>query len=128
MITRRDYLKHSALLGAVSALPACAHSVVAENSLITRTIPRTGEKLPVVGLGTSATFRAIAMSDDTQPLSDVMQTLVQRGGTVLDTAPSYANAEEISGRVGSEADIDPFLIGKGGGGLNARRCQFTIDI
>lgn len=105
MITRRDYLKHSALLGAIAALPACAHSLATENSLITRAIPKTGEQLPIVGLGTSATFRKIAMSDDTQPLSDVIQTLVQRGGTVLDTAPAYNNAEEISGQLARKANL-----------------------
>lgn len=109
MITRRDYLKNSALIGAIAALPACAHSLAADSSLITRAIPKSGEKLPIVGLGTSATFRKIAMSDDTQPLSDVMQTLVQRGGTVLDTAPSYANAEEISGQLAREANLTKSL-------------------
>ncbi|MDH3533431.1 MAG: aldo/keto reductase [Gammaproteobacteria bacterium] len=105
MLTRRDCLKNAALIGAAAALPACALRAVESGKLITRAIPKSGEELPIVGLGTSATFRRVAMSDDTSQLRAVIATLVQNGGTVLDTAPSYNNAEEISGQLAREAKL-----------------------
>ena len=105
MLTRRDSLKNAALIGAAAALPACALRAVESGKLITRAIPKTGEELPIVGLGTSATFRRVAMSDDTSPLREVLETLVQNGGTVLDTAPSYNNAEEVCGQLAREAGL-----------------------
>jgi len=105
MLTRRDCLKNSALIGAMTALPASLLHAFETGNIITRPVPRTGEKLPIVGLGTSATFRTVAMSDDTSPLRDVIETLVQNGGTVLDTAPLYLNAEEVCGRLAREAGL-----------------------
>ena len=48
MLTRRDYLKYSALLGAACALPSGFLQAFESKNLITRAIPKTGEKLPRV--------------------------------------------------------------------------------
>ncbi len=105
MLTRRQYLKNTALLGAACALPAGLVRAVERGELITRPIPATGEELPIVGLGTSATFRRLAGGDDTTALKDVIAALVENGGTVLDTAPSYGAAEEVSGRLAAELGV-----------------------
>ena len=99
MLTRRDYLKNSALIGAACALPAGFSSAFDSGNLITRAIPKTGEELPVVGLGSSATFRQVAQSEDVSALAEVLRTLVHNGGTVFDTAPSYGASEEVAGRI-----------------------------
>lgn len=99
MLTRREYLKNTALIGAACALPAGLTRAFESGNLITRPIPRTGEELPIVGLGSSATFRRIAQSDDVTALADVMRALVENGGTVFDTAPSYGASEEVSGQI-----------------------------
>ncbi len=57
MLTRRDYLKYSALLGAAYALPGSLLQAFESKNLIARAIPKTGEKLPIVGLGSSAQRR-----------------------------------------------------------------------
>lgn len=103
MLTRRDYLKNSALLGAACALPGGLLQAIENNNLITRAIPKTGEKLPIVGLGSSATFRQVAQSEDVSALADVMQTLLDNGGSVFDTAPSYGASEEVSGQIARDA-------------------------
>lgn len=103
MLTRRDYLKTSVLLGAACSLPSGLLQAFERNKLITRTIPKTGEKLPIVGLGSSATFRQVAQSDDISALADVMQTLLENGGTVFDTAPSYGASEEVAGEIAHDA-------------------------
>ncbi len=105
MLTRRHCLKNAALIGAMSALPANLLHAFETGDVITRSIPKTGEKLPIVGLGTSATFRRVAMSGDTSPLQGVIETLLANGGTVIDTAPSYANAEEVCGQLARKAGL-----------------------
>jgi len=99
MLTRREYLKSAALAGAACVLPPSLLRAFEKSTLITRAIPKTGERLPIVGLGTSATFRSVASSDDMTALRGVMETLVQHGGTVLDTAPSYGASEEVCGEI-----------------------------
>ena len=105
MLTRRDYIKYSALLGAACALPGSLLQAFDSKSLITRAIPKTGEKLPIVGLGSSATFRKVAQSEDFSALKGVMQTLLDNGGTVFDTAPSYGASEKVAGQIAHDAGI-----------------------
>jgi aryl-alcohol dehydrogenase-like predicted oxidoreductase len=99
MLTRRDYLKNSALVAAAAMLPGGLAHAFECGDLITRAIPKTGERLPIVGLGSSATFRQVAQSDDVTALTDVIRALLDNGGTVLDTAPSYGASEEVCGEI-----------------------------
>lgn len=103
MLSRREYLKRTALLGAACSLPGGLLRAFESQSLITRAIPSTGEELPIVGLGSSATFRQVAQSDDRSALASVMQTLLDNGGTVFDTAPSYGASEEVAGQIARAA-------------------------
>jgi aryl-alcohol dehydrogenase-like predicted oxidoreductase len=73
-----------------------------QGDLITRAIPATGEKLPIVGLGSSATFRTVAGSADVSALRDVLQVMFDNGGTVFDTAPAYGASEEVAGKIVQE--------------------------
>jgi aryl-alcohol dehydrogenase-like predicted oxidoreductase len=99
MLSRRDYLKYSALAGAACAFPASLLQALEAGDIIKRAIPKTGEELPIVGLGSSATFRTVAQSDDVTALQGVLQTLVENGGTVFDTAPGYGASEEVAGQI-----------------------------
>jgi aryl-alcohol dehydrogenase-like predicted oxidoreductase len=74
----------------------------AQQRLMTRRVPSSGEALPVIGLGSSATFSQVARSEDVAALREVMRTLVENGGTVFDTAPSYGASEEVAGRIAAE--------------------------
>lgn len=105
MLTRRDYLKNTALLAAASTLPSGLLRAFESDNLITRAIPKTGEKLPIVGLGSSATFSSVARSEDVSALSGVFQALTENGGTVFDTAPSYGASEEVAGQIARELKI-----------------------
>jgi aryl-alcohol dehydrogenase-like predicted oxidoreductase len=99
VISRRDYLKFLAAAGAASAIPAQLLRAAQHDGLITRAVPKTGEELPIVGLGSSASFRRIAASDDVSSLRGVIKTLLDNGGTVFDTAPSYGASERIAGEI-----------------------------
>ena len=105
MINRREWLGLS--LGAGAALALDPQLLWAREQLITRAIPSTGEKLPLVGLGSSATFGQVARGDDTTALREVLRTMVEKGGTVFDTAPSYGGgaSEEVAGRLAKELGI-----------------------
>ena len=99
MITRRDWLGRA--LGAAGAL-ALAPSLSraqgpAATPLIRRAIPSTGELLPVIGLGSSATFAQVARNEDHEALRAVLSKMFELGGTVFDTAPSYGASEEVAG-------------------------------
>ena len=99
MLTRRDYLKYSAMAGAACAVPTSLLQALESGDIIKRAIPGTGEELPIVGLGSSATFRTVAQSEDVTALQGVLQTLIDNGGTVFDTAPSYGASEEVAGQI-----------------------------
>lgn len=101
MLSRRKYLGNSMLAGlALSLPPGLARAF--EGDIITRAIPSTGERLPIIGLGSSATFRSVAQSGDVSSLKDVLATLFDNGGTVFDTAPAYGSSEQVAGRLVQE--------------------------
>lgn len=135
MITRREYLKYSALAGVASAWPVSLLQAFEASDLITRSIPKTGEKLPIVGLGSSATFRTVAQSDDYTALKEVFETLVENRGSVFDTAPSYGESEEVAGQIVQELAIadDVFWATKvnvaprNGGNANANEARAQIE-
>ena len=106
MITRRDYLKLSALAGVVLAInPKLLLADDSPRQLITRVIPGTTEELPVVGLGSSASFSRMAGEGNVDRLREVLQTLVDQGGRVFDTAPSYGAAEQVAGNIARDTGL-----------------------
>jgi aryl-alcohol dehydrogenase-like predicted oxidoreductase len=104
MTTRRDWLKGSALAGFASLIPSALLNAQESGELITRAIPATGEKLPIVGLGSAATFSSAARSDDVTALREVLRVLFGNSGSVFDTAPAYGASEEVAGRLVQELD------------------------
>ncbi|WP_018231256.1 aldo/keto reductase [Thioalkalivibrio thiocyanodenitrificans] len=100
MTTRRQVLKLTLAAGAALGLPAgLLQAGSARGNLITRVIPSTGERVPVVGLGSSATFAQVARSEDVSALREVMSAMLEHGGAIFDTAPSYGASEEVAGDI-----------------------------
>ncbi len=66
-----------------------------ELPLVTKAIPRTGERIPPVGLGTNR--YSVSAPADIENLCNVLETLTDRGGRVVDTARGYGRAEEVIG-------------------------------
>jgi aryl-alcohol dehydrogenase-like predicted oxidoreductase len=91
-------------LGGAAAL-LVGGPALAQTRLLTRAIPKTGEQLPVIGLGSSATFSQVARSEDVTALREVLTTLTSMGGSVFDTAPSYGASEEVAGRIAGETGL-----------------------
>ena len=65
--------------------------------MLTRPIPRTGEPLPIVGVGTWQTFDVAPAGPDLAPRKEVLRTLFEAGGKVIDSSPMYGRAEEVVG-------------------------------
>jgi len=108
MISRREWLQRT--MGAGGLLALDPQAVLANPAgLITRAIPGTNEQLPVVGLGSSATFAQVARSDDVDALRAVLKQMADLGGKVFDTAPSYGASEEVAGRMAQELGIEKNL-------------------
>jgi aryl-alcohol dehydrogenase-like predicted oxidoreductase len=103
MPTRRDCLKLTLGAGLSLALPSSLLAATRQ-PLLTRAIPSSGEAVPVIGLGSSATFSRAA-GDDAASLSDVLRTLIAEGGKVFDTAPSYGESEAVAGRTVQDLGI-----------------------
>ena len=103
MLTRRDYLALTAQAGAALTLPRALFAQAGE--LLTRAIPKTGEPLPIVGLGSSATFSEIAGAADVEAIKAVFAAMLEQGGTVFDTAPGYGASEEIAAKAINELGV-----------------------
>jgi len=95
--SRRRVLTLGAGLAASAWLPARGKAQTGTSGLIARQIPHSGESLPVVGLGTSQVFEVGDDPARRQACAEVVKTLVAGGGKLIDTAPSYGNAESVVG-------------------------------
>jgi diketogulonate reductase-like aldo/keto reductase len=71
---------------------------LAAETMLTRKIPSTGEVVPAIGLGTWNALNPRDVNDKTlAPLAQVLQIFFDAGGRVVDTAPSYGTAEQVTG-------------------------------
>ena len=103
-ISRRDALKVGVGVGLAMTLDRL--DVFAASSrqatLIEKAIPSSGEKIPVVGMGTARYFDAV-----TPELREVVKRFPELGGKVIDMAPSYSNAESVVGDIIAELNARP---------------------
>lgn len=90
MMRRRTFLQLSAVL-------ASSRVSAKTMTINTRPIPRTKERLPVVGLGTWQTFDVGTSKDERKPIDEVLQKFLDSGCRVIDSSPMYGRAEEVTG-------------------------------
>ena len=94
--SRRQFICTAATLVTGLVLPA---QTLATSAAIHKTILKTGEKLPVIGMGTSRTFDAIGDAQLLLRLEEVMQTFFDMGGGMIDSSPMYGSSEEVIGQL-----------------------------
>jgi aryl-alcohol dehydrogenase-like predicted oxidoreductase len=104
-ISRRKFLAFSAGAG---VLALTGERAMAE-AILRKPIPRTGEALPVIGLGTWQTFDVGTPRAARDPLKKVLQEFVRAGGTVIDSSPMYGNSESVVGDLAHELGIQKQL-------------------
>src|SRR5438045_8742094 len=97
-ISRRRAAKLIGATAASALLPMGTSRIYAvDESGLTRSVPLTGEKLPVIGLGSAVTFDVRPGAPQLKPLGEVLALFVKHGGKVIDSSPMYGNAEGVIG-------------------------------
>jgi diketogulonate reductase-like aldo/keto reductase len=104
-ISRREFM--TAALGASAYLITGASAMA--NSQIQKPIPKTGEMLPVIGLGTWQTFDVGAGQSVRAPLKEVLEEFVRLGGKVIDSSPMYGKSESVTGELAAELGVQKQL-------------------
>ncbi len=96
-----------AAAGAISLTPAIGFSE--ERLMHARPIPSSGEKLPVIGLGTYNVFDVESSVEAIATRANIVEMLAGEGGSVIDTSPMYNRAEKVVGDIVAAGDIRPAL-------------------
>lgn len=101
--TRRQVLQ---LIVASGTLAGVKRRAIAQSSgILKRPIPRSGERLPAVGVGTWQTFDVGADAAERAELKEVLRLLVQAGGSVVDSSPMYGRSERVAGDLAAETGL-----------------------
>jgi diketogulonate reductase-like aldo/keto reductase len=99
--SRRDFL---ALLSALGASNFATLGAWAQQSMPLRRIPRTGETLPIIGLGSSKVISEIS-ANGTGPVEAILRALVEHGGRLVDTWPRNPENDSGFGRVINQPEL-----------------------
>jgi aryl-alcohol dehydrogenase-like predicted oxidoreductase len=83
-------------LGAMAG-PCRLFAAPAPTPLLTRPIPSSGERLPVIGAGTSGSYDVAAGSPEYAQLQQVVKIFFDGGGRLIDTSPNYGRSDEVVG-------------------------------
>jgi aryl-alcohol dehydrogenase-like predicted oxidoreductase len=97
-IKRRSIIKAGLGLGAAMLLPELRLFAQAQ-PLIQKAIPSSGERIPVIGLGTARRYEEVATEAEKIPLRETIREFQALGGKVIDTSPSYGTAEAVVGEL-----------------------------
>ena len=94
-LSRRKFMQAIALIAsAAGGLPLAAFGNI---PMLKKKIPSTGEKIPVIGMGSSRTFEVGDNQQARVNLTKVLQSFFDLGGTVIDTSPMYGSSEQVLG-------------------------------
>lgn len=96
---RRRLLQAGLALGSAALLPPG----LAQTPLLTRPVPSTGVRLPIVGIGTNRFVSGVPAYF--ARLRDTLAAFAKLGGKVVDTAPAYGDAESVIGAILAETGL-----------------------
>ena len=103
LFTRRDIVKTLGATGCAMILdPLFSLAKPQQQMMIQRTIPATGEKIPVIGLGSWQQFDVGTAPNERTPLKEVLKKMEELGGKLIDASPMYGRAEEVIGALTTE--------------------------
>ena len=77
--------------------------------LLRRAVPSSGEKLPIIGLGTWQVFDVGSSAAEREPLEQVLARFVGLGGRVVDSSPMYGRAEQVIGDIAAKLGLQSSL-------------------
>ena len=111
-LTRREFTRASLGAATLAALGS-PNALAGPQHMIQKAIPSSGERLPIIGLGTNR--YGVSHSEAARaPLRRALERFHRLGGTVVDTAPMYRSSEAVLGDLIEELGIrgDLFLATK----------------
>src|SRR2546422_1858252 len=93
---RRNFLRTGAC--ALGALLMSVESPAASGPLARR-VPKTGEPVPAVGLGTWQVFDVASDTKEKAQAQETLKMFVELGGRVVDSSPMYGSSESVTGEL-----------------------------
>ncbi len=93
--SRRTFMKLAAASSAL--LAAGAKPSLSSSSLLRRVIPKSGEHIPAIGMGTWITFNVGDNLSLRDQRTEVLKTFFDLGGGMIDSSPMYGSAEDVLG-------------------------------
>src|SRR5258707_5109059 len=93
---RRDFLRTGVC--ALGALLMPVESPAA-NGPLARRIPKTGEAVPPVGLGTWQVFDVASDAKEKAQARETLKVFAELGGRVIDSSPMYGSSESVTGEL-----------------------------
>lgn len=96
-LNRREILKLSVLGGLGLSFNPISNTLMPLDKVGTRSIPSSGEALPIVGVGTWQTFDVGNATEKRKVLSEVLSQMRVYGGSVIDSSPMYGSSESVVG-------------------------------
>ena len=108
--SRRDIFKGALGLGLAAAMPGIVPALAqtapaASDGIIRRTIGRTNEAIPALGLGTFLTFDVLP-GEKRDHLREVIRTYWDGGARMIDTSPLYGTSENTVGDFATDLGIN----------------------
>jgi diketogulonate reductase-like aldo/keto reductase len=130
MWRRRDVLNAAVALGLAPNL-----SFSESEEMLTRLIPGTNESIPVIGLGTYEVFDVAGSADEIDARKEIVDMLVEKGGSLIDSSPMYNRSEKIVGDIinasGNRDDLflatKVWINGKSAGETQMRRSRDLMN-
>ncbi|MBL8992103.1 MAG: aldo/keto reductase [Spirochaetia bacterium] len=80
---------------------------IISSPLLQKSIPRTGEKIPVIGLGTYQSFDVEEGEKVRAPVRETLGEFVRQGGGMVDSSPMYGASEGVVGDLATELKVQP---------------------
>src|SRR5438093_10090922 len=109
-MTRREAAR---VIGGTTAgllLPVGARAANETSAMVTRAVPSSGEKLPVIGLGSWQVFDVDLTPENEKQLGDVLSSFVKFGGQrVIDSSPMYGRSEQVIGTLATKLGLRDYL-------------------
>jgi diketogulonate reductase-like aldo/keto reductase len=108
-VTRRRFLRWIAGSGPLMLMPAFGRPAPVENAMHARPIPGSGERVPVIGMGTWITFDVGDNPGLREDRTQVLRTFFEQGGRLVDSSPMYGSAEAVLGHALARLDARPLF-------------------
>ena len=74
-------------------------------AIVERRIPKTGEAIPAIGLGTWQVFDVAGNAAEMAQAKETLKVFIELGGRVVDSSPMYGSSESVTGQLASELGV-----------------------